>query len=99
MKTLSIFLLSLPFIAACGSQAFREDQKVQALKNIDFDQVAWFAERANAAYMDEAQIRDKFPHTIRVAQVANTEVQYFLARIFHKFVQKSRRTLVSQENL
>ena len=75
MKILSILLLSLLFISACDSQAFREDQKVQALKQIDFDQVAWFAERANAAYMDEAQIRDKFPHTIRVAQVADTDVR------------------------
>lgn len=87
MNILSILLLSLLFISACDSQAFREGQKMQALKKIDFDQVAWFAERANAAYMDEAQIRDKFPHTIRVAQVADTDVQYFLEQAPQKKYQ------------
>ncbi|MBY4677411.1 lipase family protein [Marinobacterium arenosum] len=47
-------------------------------KTIDFKQVDWYAQRASAAYQSEAQIRAQFPDTVRVATVADEDVQYFL---------------------
>lgn len=50
----------------------------EVVKAIDFDEVQWYAKRASAAYNTEAEIRAAFPDTVRVNQVGNTQVQYFL---------------------
>ncbi len=48
--------------------------------NVDFGQVLWFAERAAAAYEPAAEIKQRYPHAIRVATPTGTDVQYFLER-------------------
>ncbi len=47
-------------------------------KTIDFDEIEAYALRASAAYNSEQQIKQSFPNTVRVTQVAGTEIQYFL---------------------
>ncbi|MCB1984220.1 MAG: lipase family protein [Burkholderiales bacterium] len=53
-------------------------QAPEVVKAIDFDEVQWYAKRASTAYNTEAEIRAAFPDTVRVSQVGNTQVQYFL---------------------
>lgn len=55
-------------------------QQKKVSKKIDFESVKWYATRAKAAYKTEQEIRRAFPDTVRVATVANTDVQYFLER-------------------
>lgn len=45
---------------------------------VDFNELRWYAERASSAYQTEQEIRTKFPDTVRVTTVNNTQVQYFL---------------------
>ena len=47
-------------------------------KDIDFPKVLWFAERASAAYETESLIKEKFPQTVRVTNLEQIDVQYFL---------------------
>lgn len=63
-------------------QSASEHHKESAMsdKKVNFKEVLWYAERAKAAYQTEAEIRRAFPQTVRVAQVAGTDVQYFVER-------------------
>ncbi|MDH5480337.1 MAG: lipase family protein [Nitrosomonas sp.] len=45
---------------------------------IDFNEVKWYAQRASAAYNSAKQIKAAFPDTVRVVQVRDSKVQYFL---------------------
>ncbi|MCP5244554.1 MAG: lipase family protein [Burkholderiales bacterium] len=78
-------IASLMVFAGCSANqkdtvAQREagSQAQEVAKAIDFDEVQWYAKRASAAYNTEAEIRAAFPDTVRVVQVGNTRVQYFL---------------------
>ena len=75
------------FILFAGCSANQKDtvsqreagvQAPEVVKAIDFDEVQWYAKRASAAYNTETEIRAVFPDTVRVTQVGNTQVQYFL---------------------
>lgn len=59
------------------------DNKIRVTKKIDFEDIHWYAGRANAAYENEQEIRQAYPKTVRVATVGDTEVQYFL-ELFHE---------------
>jgi len=48
------------------------------MTQVNFKDVLWFAERASAAYQDEASIRRKFPNTIWVETLIDIDVQYFI---------------------
>lgn len=47
-------------------------------KYIDFSKVAWYAKRAKAAYLDEAQIRAELPDVKHVIMLDKIDVQYFI---------------------
>ena len=64
-----------------GCRVNLKDTEVQipeVARTVDFDEVQWFAKRASAAYSTEDEIKAAFPDTVRVQQVGNTKVQYFL---------------------
>lgn len=45
---------------------------------VDFSLIQWFAQRAKAAYLDEASIRKSFPSTVCVRLIPDIDVQFFL---------------------
>lgn len=78
IKNIVAALLIVPLIGGCGSSPFTESKKSHVVKDFNYKELLWFAERADAAYKTKAQIKKLFPKTVRVAEVADTEVQYFL---------------------
>jgi triacylglycerol lipase len=44
----------------------------------DFNEINWYAGRANAAYLSASEIPEKFPNTVYVSSVEAIDVQYFL---------------------
>ncbi len=45
---------------------------------VDFGSLLWFAERANAAYLQPEEILRRFSHVVHVGSFADTDIQYFL---------------------
>lgn len=60
---------------------------VTLMKEIDFNEVQWYAGRAKAAYSSEKEIRKAYPQTVQVVTVGDTEVQYFLELFPEKKLQ------------
>ena len=46
--------------------------------NINFNGIAWFAQRAKAAYLEESQIVSQLPNVTKVVQLDDIDVQYFI---------------------
>ena len=77
MKIGTLLVIFVAGLALSGCSGHRSKME-GALKDIDFKEVKWYAERAKAAYENEKNIRQAFPQTVRVATVGDTDVQYFL---------------------
>jgi triacylglycerol lipase len=44
----------------------------------DFNEINWYAGRANAAYLSASEIQEKHPNTVHVSSLESIDVQYFL---------------------
>jgi hypothetical protein len=73
IRNIILVLLTVLMFGGCDV-----NKQQDIIKQIDFKEVLWFAERADALSMTEAQIKKFFPNTVRVADMANIEVMYFL---------------------
>lgn len=78
IKNIIIALLSVLIFSGCGGSKLDVTNNGEVMKKIDFTEVLWFAQRAQAAYSTEEEIKKAFPNTVRVANIADIEVQYFL---------------------
>jgi len=65
-------------LGACSHNSRHEPLQGESMKIVDFKNIQWYAQRASAAYKSKSQIKDLYPNTIRVTEVDDTEVQYFL---------------------
>ncbi|MFT4815728.1 MAG: hypothetical protein ACI80L_000739 [Pseudohongiellaceae bacterium] len=44
----------------------------------DFNEINWYAGRANAAYLSASEIQEKYPNTVYVSSLETIDVQHFL---------------------
>ena len=44
----------------------------------DFNEINWYAGRANTAYQTASEIQEKYPNTVHVSSLEKIDVQYFL---------------------
>lgn len=53
----------------------------------NFNEIDWYAGRANAAYLTASEIQEKYPRTVRVSCLEAIDVQYFLETFSTEKVQ------------
>jgi len=68
----------LLLVTGCATQPHKKPEEPLLKTKIDFEQILWYAKRANAAYQTEAYIKQTFPQVIQVATLPNIDVQYFV---------------------
>ena len=85
-KLIPGIILTLLFSALSGC-AFKLDHQDVISINIDFNEMLWFAERANAAYDTPEAIRKKFPKTVYVGKDKEKNIQYFIEVFDNKKLQ------------
>ncbi len=78
MKAINIVLILLMLLITNCIWISKNGLDIATSKKIDFEKVQWFAERANAAYKSQGFIKEKFTQTVRVAEIKDIDVQYFL---------------------
>ncbi|MFT4888631.1 MAG: putative lipase [Pseudohongiellaceae bacterium] len=55
--------------------------------NRDFNEINWYAGRANSAYQCASEIQKKYPNTVHVSSLETIDVQYFLETFSSEKVQ------------
>jgi len=84
-------IFSTLFISACGGtmnikNIFNAEDEI-TVKDIEFSEVYWFAQRAKGAYATEQQIKTDFPQTILVKTLTDIDVQYFVEEFNERKLQ------------
>ena len=82
-RTVAVLFLALAVAPGCAGLSRPELQTLGSELShhkVDFPALGVEAQRAQAAYLPEAQIRKAYPGTVHVATPGKTAVQYFLER-------------------
>jgi len=74
----ALLLLTLAACAGVPSAEIKQLESVLTPANVDFNELYAYSDRARTAYAAEAEIRLKYPATVRVGSPDGTDVQYFL---------------------
>lgn len=81
LATRLFLILSIAVLAGCAgglSQTTRQVLSVVAPHDVDFEELKFYAERAESAYGTPAQIRKDYPKATRVNTVQPNDVRYFI---------------------
>ncbi len=75
-------LVAVFLLALLGCERFTTNEFIE--KTIDFQQVDWYAKRAQLAYNDEAKIRSELDSVIHVQALPELDIQYFIEQLPNK---------------
>ena len=82
LRVAAIVLICASLLTACATPSpliLSLGSKVIPHK-VDFEEIYKFAERSNEAYASKAEIKSRYPYTVRINSPGQTSVQYFLER-------------------